>query len=194
MLGVAAAVIAERGLDDTRFADVAQAAGVSISTLQYFFGVREDLLLAAVEYAMQDERQRLGEIVASESQPGERLAQLTTLALGQDERAERARRLRVEVCRAAMHHAELRAIYQEIHENWLAAVRDTLHDGIQHGLFPRSISAADAGAQILGVIEGLALPLLLDNASFDPDRAQHLATEVIRAMLHADPPLSGVAS
>ena len=55
ILAAAAKVIAERGIDDTRFSDVAAAAGTSISSLQYYFGSREDLLVAVIEYATRKE-------------------------------------------------------------------------------------------------------------------------------------------
>jgi len=44
-------VIASRGAEATRFADVAAESGVPVSTLQYYFGSREDLLVAAFRHA-----------------------------------------------------------------------------------------------------------------------------------------------
>ena len=51
VLEAACRVIAERGADATRFADVAAESGVPVSTLQYYFGSREDLLVAAFRHA-----------------------------------------------------------------------------------------------------------------------------------------------
>src|SRR4029077_19952817 len=48
-------VIAERVADATPFADVAAESGVPVSTLQYYFGSREDLLVAAVRPASSTE-------------------------------------------------------------------------------------------------------------------------------------------
>ncbi len=48
VLEAACRVIADRGADATRFADVAAESGVPVSTLQYYFGSREDLLVAGV--------------------------------------------------------------------------------------------------------------------------------------------------
>ena len=42
VLEAAGRVIAERGADATRFADVAAESAVPVSTLQYYFGSRED--------------------------------------------------------------------------------------------------------------------------------------------------------
>ena len=52
VLEAACRVIADRGADATRFADVAAESGVPVSTLQYYFGSREDLQLAVLnQYA-----------------------------------------------------------------------------------------------------------------------------------------------
>ena len=48
ILRSAGQVIADRGYEETRFADVAERAGASVSTLQYLFGSREDLLIATL--------------------------------------------------------------------------------------------------------------------------------------------------
>lgn len=55
VLEAACRVIAERGADATWFADVAEESSVPISTLQYYFGPREDLLVAAFRHASSTE-------------------------------------------------------------------------------------------------------------------------------------------
>ena len=51
----AAAVLAERGYESTRFADVSEARGAAISTLQNYFGSREDMLIEAIRHATEVE-------------------------------------------------------------------------------------------------------------------------------------------
>lgn len=51
LLGAAYAIIAEKGLAGLRTRDVAARAKVNISTLHYYFGTKEALLAALVEYA-----------------------------------------------------------------------------------------------------------------------------------------------
>ena len=50
ILEAAVRVIIERGVERTRFADVSDATGVPIASLQYYFGSREDLLIAAFRH------------------------------------------------------------------------------------------------------------------------------------------------
>ena len=51
MLEAAAEVIGERGLCDTRIADVARRAGLSPALVVYYFGSKEKLLTEALAYA-----------------------------------------------------------------------------------------------------------------------------------------------
>ena len=48
MLDQVVAVLADRGYAGTRFSDVSEASGVAVSTLQGYFGSREDMLIEAL--------------------------------------------------------------------------------------------------------------------------------------------------
>src|SRR5580693_5425077 len=74
-------VIAERGADATRFADVAAESGVPVSTLQYYFGSREDLLVAAFRHASGTEIAALEAEVAEVADPWRRLARIVAGAV-----------------------------------------------------------------------------------------------------------------
>ena len=78
VLEAACRVIADRGADATRFADVAAESGVPVSTLQYYFGSREDMLVAAFRHASGAEIAALEADVAAMSDPWERLERIVT--------------------------------------------------------------------------------------------------------------------
>lgn len=65
LLRTACDVIAERGLANTRTADVAQAAGVSQALVFYHFATKERLLAQAFEYAVEQDLARLDAVVRS---------------------------------------------------------------------------------------------------------------------------------
>ena len=50
VLKAAGEVIAARGVEGTRFTDVSAASGVPVSTLQYYFGNREDMIVASLRH------------------------------------------------------------------------------------------------------------------------------------------------
>jgi len=76
VLEAACRVIADRGADATRFADVAAESGVPVSTLQYYFGSREDLLVAAFRHASSAEIAALEAEVASLDDPWDQLEKI----------------------------------------------------------------------------------------------------------------------
>ena len=78
----AAAVIAERGADATRFVDVSAACGVPVSSLQYYFGSREDLLVAAFRHASDTELAQLRAELPGIVDPWDRLVRIVDAALG----------------------------------------------------------------------------------------------------------------
>ena len=81
VLEAAGRVIAERGADATRFSDVAAQSAVPISTLQYYFGSREDLLVAAFRHASGTEIAALQAELAALDDPWDQLARIVTRAL-----------------------------------------------------------------------------------------------------------------
>src|SRR5215475_10846989 len=50
LIEAAYALIAEKGLEGLRTRDIAARAGVNISTLHYYFGTKEELLVAVIEH------------------------------------------------------------------------------------------------------------------------------------------------
>src|SRR5271169_7164640 len=81
VLEAACRVIADRGADATRFADVAAESGVPVSTLQYYFGSREDLLVAAFRHASGTEIAALETELAELDDPWDQLTRMTSRAL-----------------------------------------------------------------------------------------------------------------
>src|SRR4051812_50223306 len=69
-------VIALRGADATRFRDVADETGSAVSTLQYSFGSREDLIIAALEDAAEADLERAQRAAGGASGGGARLRAL----------------------------------------------------------------------------------------------------------------------
>lgn len=81
ILDAAAAILAEQG-DSVSLADVAQAAGVSRSTLYRYFPTRDALLVALAESAAREVESRLAEVDDGSIPVAEALARLTRALLG----------------------------------------------------------------------------------------------------------------
>ena len=110
VLEAACRVIAERGADATRFADVAAESGVPVSTLQYYFGSREDLLVAAFRHASSAEIAALETDVAAIADPWEQLERIIATSLtGYEPGAPEGGRLWIESWHFGIRDAEMRA-------------------------------------------------------------------------------------
>src|SRR3954470_21311460 len=79
LLRTACDVIAERGLANTRTADVAHAAGVSQALVFYHFATKERLLAQAFSYAAEQDLARLDAVVSSNATPLDKLRKILKL-------------------------------------------------------------------------------------------------------------------
>ena len=129
-------MIAERGADATRFADVAAESGVPVSTLQYYFGSREDLLVAAFRHASSAEIAALEAEVGRDQRPvaatgsGSSPASLT----GYQPDAPEGGRLWIESWHFGIRDAEMRADALRDNTAWRRLVADVVRGGIGWGV------------------------------------------------------------
>ena len=158
VLAAACAVVAERGADATRFTDVTAATGVGVSTLQYYFGSREDMLLAVFRFAAQADFDAVTPRLAGD--PWDRLlviASHLTGAVGSDT----GWRLWVESWRWALRDAELRREVLGDYTRWHELIASIIAAGQAEGGFGTDAAPIDVARQALALIDGLALPVAL---------------------------------
>ncbi|WP_307834808.1 GNAT family N-acetyltransferase [Paractinoplanes lichenicola] len=156
ILSAACAVVAARGADATRFSDVTAATGVGVSTLQYFFGSRDDMLRAVFRHSAQRDFDEVAERLTVVTDPWQRLlliASHLTGAVGSDV----SWRVWVESWRWALRDPDLRVEVLADYTRW----RELLAAEISGS---RPIGTAQ---QILALIDGLALPAVLGDPTMD---------------------------
>jgi len=141
VLEAAGRVIAERGADATRFADVAAESEVPVSTLQYYFGSREDLLVAAFRHASGTEIAALEAELAALSDPWDRLASIVTRALGD---------------------------YQPETAAWRRLVADAVRSGIDSGRFSARQPPDRIAVLTIALVDGVGIPLALGDPEITP--------------------------
>jgi AcrR family transcriptional regulator len=174
-------VIAERGLDQTRLKDISEAAGVSISTLQYAFGSREDLLMAALEQAHLEELGELEKAVGNIEDPRERLHAYINYAIVESGK-EQAWRLWLEFWRGAIRSSDLSKLSAEIQGRWLDVLRKIIEDGVREGVF-RAVEVDTAADQVLAIIDGLGLAQFVHGGEDQLGWAMKLAEEATSRLL-----------
>jgi len=180
VLEAAGRVIADRGADATRFTDVAAESGVPVSSLQYYFGSREDLLVAAFRHASTTETGSLEASLAGRADPWDRLTLIVTQALaGYQEDQAKAGRLWIESWHFAIRDQEMRADTLRDYAEWRRLITDAVRLGIRAGRFTATLSPQRLAVLAIALIDGLGIPLALG----DPGITVTTATQDVLATL-----------
>lgn len=185
VLDIASKVIAERGFDKARFADVADEAGFAVSTLQYSFGAREDLLVQALEHTHKKELAALEAAVGNVEGPSARLRAYIENAFKGTPSDHTAWVIWLESLRVATKADpvgdRLGALAAEVQEGWLEVLREIVREGVQEGDF--ADVDVDAGAEeLFAAINGLALAEVLRGRT-NLDAAMHRAQDAAHRLL-----------
>ena len=180
VLEAACRVSADRGADATRFADGAAESGVPVSTLQYYFGSREDMLVAAFRHASGTEIAALEADVAAMSDPWDRLERIVTSALaGYSPGAPEAGRLWIESWHFGIRDPEMRADALEDYRAWRRLVADAVRHGVEQGRFGAEHAPETVARLAIALVDGMGIPLALA----DPDLTGPGAVQDVLAAL-----------
>jgi len=188
VLRAARRVIAQRGADATRFRDVAAETGSAISTLQYSFGSREDLIIAAFEDAAAADFERVRRATEAADGPVDRLRALVrqSVVAESDEHAREAWLVWVEYWRAAARDDELRAGSADVYAKWRALVGSVLADGRATGEFRSDLDIDQAATQVMALLDGVGVPLVLRHPGITSSGAAAVVLDALAGILGCD--------
>ncbi|UFU01938.1 TetR/AcrR family transcriptional regulator [Ruania suaedae] len=160
-------VLSERGYAATRFTDVAQASGVAVSTLQGYFGSREDMLIEALQGATTGEVEVLARLADGFTDPWQQLVALVDRGLSTPVPTWR---MLMEFWTAAAHDPELRDHAAVLAEQYRQPFRETVQRGVDAGVFsPRSEVTAIVDV-VVATMDGFLYPLVLGHlTALHPD-------------------------
>ena len=162
VLEAACQVIANRGAEATRFTDVAEASGVPVSTLQYYFGSREDLLVAAFRHASATELAALAAEVEAMASPWQRIRIVVTRALqGYEPASPDAGLLWIESWHFAIRDPEMRRDMLRDYAGWRELIAGAVRLGAASGEFRPAVSAEQVAVLTIALVDGAGIPLAL---------------------------------
>lgn len=167
VLDAAIGVIVHRGFDNTRYADVAEASGVAVSTLQYYFGSLESLLIETCLYASQRDFASVYERAVAIPDPWERLVYLVDVFMTSDAPGA-AWQAQIEYWRAAFTRPHLREELIRDQDRWRALLADTVRDGIALGSFTTDRDPDLVAMQVNCQLDGTVFPAFIGNPAYDP--------------------------
>lgn len=163
ILRAAANVIAERGAEATRFVDVSEASGVPVSTLQYYFGNREDLLHAAFDHVAAEELQAMTAALGDSDDPWEQLRRLLGIGVAHGDHIDRVWRTWFEYWRAAIRDDDVREDARAVYRRWRGLVEQVVRSGVENGRFRSDVDPALVAFQLAALADGIAVPIVLED-------------------------------
>lgn len=177
----AARVITERGLAETRIADIAEQAGVSPGLILYYFESKDRLLAEALTYANDQFYLRMSREVRRIDSAREQLRRLIDLSVpgylpeyGRlDEWA-----LWIEVWVRALRDAEMARDREALDQRWRNQIADIIRAGQASGEFTSTAPAEDLALRLACLIDGLAIQVVMNDPQVTPERMHRTCMEV----------------
>lgn len=169
--------------------DVAAQSGVPVSSLQYYFGSREDLVVAAFRHASETELVALTAELAAREDPWERIVYVIDDALrGYRPGDDVAGRLWIEAWHFGLRDEEMRANVTRDYSTWQQLIEDAINMGVDQGRFETSQSATSIAVVILALLDGVGLRLAAQDPRLSYDDAAKIVIDAIGALLVARTP------
>lgn len=157
-------VIAERGYAATRFSDVADSTGTSISTLQYLFGSRDDLLVAALRHRTDEFFAETVEYLEQVHDPKERLRETVRTFMTVDVDLAQARQswlVWIEYWHTAMRDDELRKESVTAYARWRRILHDSIDALVATGAWRAPAHQREVVDSAVAMIDGYGLQIAL---------------------------------
>jgi AcrR family transcriptional regulator len=156
LLRTACDVIVERGLANTRTADVAAAAGVSQALVFYHFETKERLLAQAFAYAAEQDLARLDAVLDSPASPVEKLRKI--LKWYAPTGSSKSWAMWIDCWAESLRVPELEKVSRRLDLRWKEALTDVIAAGVKDGEFTCD-DPSGAAWRIIALIDGLAVQL-----------------------------------
>lgn len=164
VLGQVVEVLAERGFAGTRFSDVSEVSGVAVSTLQGYFGSREDMLIEALRGATSGEVDALRGLAGEFDDPWQQLIALVDRGLST---SVATWRMLMEFWTAAAHDAELQEHAAALAEQYREPFLDAVRRGVENGAFTPRFDAVAIVDVVVATMDGLLYPVVLGHRESD---------------------------
>jgi AcrR family transcriptional regulator len=174
LLAAAASVIRQRGLENARVADVAEAAGTSAPSVLYYFASKAELLkeaLTSVEERWYDELAlELDEIESARA----RLLHIVRSAAGE---GDYDAALWMELWARALSDPELAVTRAELDGRWRKAIAEVVRYGQERGEFGPA-DPDEVAVLLAALLDGLAVQIALGDMEVTPPRVRELSVRL----------------
>jgi AcrR family transcriptional regulator len=170
ILAAACRAIARRGVEATRITDIAREAGTSTGTVHYYFETKDDVLLAALEWANDQPYSKMDELLGREADDLSRLATLLELSIPYPGPPREEWVLFLELWGRILHRPELLAAAENADSRWRSYFFDIVRSGTASGAFRAAAPPDEVADRLVALVDGLALKAVLGGSWMTPER------------------------
>ena len=163
ILATATELVREKGLWSVRISDVAKRAGMSPTSVVYYFGTKDELFAAAISQAddmfyepVLEELKRLDSACA-------RLAWLIVRSSTSDWL------LWIDLWVYARHHPDTAVAQRRFHRRWRQAIEDIVREGQESGEWTVQ-DPSEVSQRLSALTDGLSVHMVLGDADHTPER------------------------
>ena len=186
ILRATALTLIEKGYGDTRVADVAERAGVSTALVIYYFGTREQLLLAALKESESSFCEEATGRLRATTGVRQRLITLVEMVCVRDDRRRTQWGIWFEVWAQAQRHPEVAEARAEHDRMWRALIAHVIREGQLGGEVSRSADPDRVAIVLTMLLDGLSVQVVLSDSIITPEVARAVAIDLAFEQLGLD--------
>jgi len=147
---------AARGPSATRISDIAREAGVSSAIIHYYYKSKDEVLLAALQWANEHTSRRLIELREQTADPLELLRRTLEMAVPSEGVLRDEYLLWIETWARVRLHPGLLAECVTMSSRWTGFLEEVVEDGRRTGAFRPVAPAAEVAQRLVALSDGLA--------------------------------------
>ena len=165
-------VMAEKGLADTRVADIAAAAGLSSASVHYHFRSKDEVLLAAFRWACTQSNQALQALVEQRLDPTVHVQQLAQLCMPAEGTARDEYVLWLELWARVRDHPGFLEESVRMSSIWYDGVYQIFLAGVRDGSFEPIAPLNEVCRRFLALSESLSYRAIVGYQEMSPEEGQ----------------------
>jgi AcrR family transcriptional regulator len=183
ILGAAETLLVSHGVERSRLRDVAEAAGVSVGTVQHYFDTRDRLIEDLFDWSAERRLRTWTDAAPADTGTGDPWSRMVALlSASLPEPALWRSRIWIEFC-AMARDDELRAKLDRFYDAWRPPFREAIEAGVAAGVFRPALPVEDIVDMFIIIGDGAAVGISLGAPGIDADRVRHLLLDTAHVLL-----------
>lgn len=181
----AALKLATRGFGNTRLRDIAKSAGVSIGMVQHHFETRDQLLIEAFEWSIDNLLIEWHHTVDVGDDAWQTLQALIGTLTADPDLARRSATW-VEFCISASRYPELTEGVQRVYRTWRELIRRLVLAGVAEGIFSPALPVDQAARILSTLVDGCDVAMSTGAGVMSPEQYRQLLLDAALVVLNVE--------